>query len=218
MPAPATAETAIRAQRSRVLCYRALGVGRRPRLLHNWPAFRVSFHDLYQGNDDDCDDDDVNNVDKADETGRFHRPPIGPTAFKESQVKARIEKRIMSTIIASGARALALAQPNPACFAFNSYPPPLPLPVPLPTLSTLSLSLSTLDENAIMPSPNSPRQSFSSCGASVRYTPRRRNALVPLPLLPPVPPHVVVKRIACVVCTPFPYLPHPHPRPRLYNR
>lgn len=105
----------------------------------------------------------------------------------------------MSTFIAPGARALALAQPSPACFAFNSYPPPLPLP----PLTPSALSLSTLDENAVMPSSISSRQSLSSCGASVRYTPRRRNALVPLPLLPPVPPHVVVKRIAGVVCTLF---------------
>ena len=59
-----------------------------------------------------------------------------------------------------------------------------------------------------MPAPFSPRQSLSSsCGATVRYIPRRRNALVPLPLLPPVPPHVVVKRIAGVVRTLSPYPP-----------
>lgn len=70
-----------------------------------------------------------------------------------------------------------------------------------------------------MPAPTPVRQSFSSCGATVRYTPRRRNALVPLPLLPPVPPHVVVKRIAGVVCTFSPYPPPPHGQPeRAHNR
>lgn len=83
-----------------------------------------------------------------------------------------------------------------------SYPPPLP-PI---THTHTPPTPSTQDENG-MPAPTHARQSFSSCGATVRYTPRRRNALVPLPLLPPIPPHVVVKRIAGVVCTLSPYPP-----------
>jgi hypothetical protein len=91
---------------------------------------------------------------------------------------------------------LVIAHPPSQRRLSSSSPPPLPS-------SPLSSSPPppTQDDSAMAgpTGPTGPTPSRSSCAAMVRYTPRRRNALIPLPLLPPVPPHVVVKRIAGVV-------------------